>query len=293
MSGARRWRSLFFAPANRLDLVRKFPRWAADVSVMDLEDGTPDAQKEAARHVAEQAAREVRPALKGQLYLRVNQPESRHFAEDLLLAAGLPVDGVVVPKVERPDQLLFAQDLLAARRPPGQGPLSIIVGIESAWGVERASQLAGAAPVAVAVYFGAEDYAADLGAERTAAGTEVLYARSRVALAARLAALAGLDQAVTEIRDDQRFRDDAQVGRQLGYRGKICVHPRQVALAHEAFAPSEVAVAWSRRLLAQYETAAASGRGTIEFEGQMVDGPLLSRARQVLAAAGAEEGGGQ
>jgi citrate lyase subunit beta/citryl-CoA lyase len=130
--------------------------------------------------------------------------------------------------------------------------------------------------------FGAEDFITDIGGRRTPEGLEVVYARSRVILATRLAGLQALDQVFTAIRDDDAFRRDADVGRQLGYGGKMCITPRQVEIANEVFSPSAEEVDRSRRLIEAYEAAQSEGRGTIEFEGNMVDEPLLKRARAVL-----------
>ncbi len=140
------------------------------------------------------------------------------------------------------------------------------------------------APVAVA-YFGAEDYVADLGGVRTLGSTEVLYARSRVALAARLAGVPALDQVVTRLDAEDHFLTDAAEGRALGYRGKLLIHPAQVALAHRAFTPSAEEVDRARRLIAAYDDAVANGHAAIAFEGQMVDEPLARHARAVMAAA--------
>jgi citrate lyase subunit beta/citryl-CoA lyase len=106
-------------------------------------------------------------------------------------------------------------------------------------------------------------------------------------LAARAAGIQALDQAVVEIRDDQRFNDCGGQGRDLGYNGKICLLPRQVELANELFAPGAEDIERSRRLIAAYASAVSQGQGAIEFEGQMVDGPLLKRAQSVVALADA------
>jgi citrate lyase subunit beta/citryl-CoA lyase len=113
---------------------------------------------------------------------------------------------------------------------------------------------------------------------------EVLYARSRVALAARLGEVHPVDQILADFRDADRYRRDAHEARALGYRGKLCIHPAQVALAHEVFTPSPEEVDRARRLLAAYEAATARGEATIAFEGEMVDEPMARRARATLAA---------
>jgi citrate lyase subunit beta/citryl-CoA lyase len=112
-----------------------------------------------------------------------------------------------------------------------------------------------------------------------------LYARSRVVLAARAAGLEAVDQVFVNIRDDEAFRRDAEMGRQLGYGGKMCVVPRQMVIANEVFSPSPDEIDRSRRLIQAYEAAQAAGRGAIDFEGGMVDEPLLRRAQAIVQLA--------
>jgi citrate lyase subunit beta/citryl-CoA lyase len=111
----------------------------------------------------------------------------------------------------------------------------------------------------------------------------VLYARSQVLLHAKAARIVAIDQAVVEIRDDRHFEADAVTGRSLGYDGKICLLPRQVDVANRVFRPSEAEIDHARRLIARYEEASAAGIGTIDFEGKMIDGPLVKRAQRIVA----------
>lgn len=278
-------RSFFFAPANRPDLVLKFPRFAADCCVIDLEDGTPPDEKERARDMLAQTVAQVRTAgLVGRLMVRVNVPDSRHYLADLQAAFLSDVDGVVIPKLELPEQAFPALcwiDLRDAEAPRLQ-PRRIVGGIESVRGVLNAVTLCDRIEGMDAVYFGAEDYAADIGGRRTPRGDEVYAARSMVVMAAKAAGRIALDQAVIDIRNDTLFLEDAARGRDLGYEGKACLTPGQIKLAHQAFSPTTEERAYAQRLIATYQAAMAQGLGTIDFEGRMVDGPLLKRAQQVL-----------
>ncbi|MGW4420840.1 HpcH/HpaI aldolase/citrate lyase family protein [Streptosporangium sp. NPDC004631] len=260
--------AVLFAPGHRAEVLRKLPRSAPDAVVIDLEDSVPAAAKPLARENARDLTAElaaVAPALP--VYLRVNPAGSPFFEDDL---AALPdgLAGVVLPKLESPGRLA---------RIPG---LPVIAGIETAAGVARVERLL-VGPV-VACYFGAEDFVTDMGGRRTPASTEVLYARSRVALAARLANVVALDQAVVEIYDTERFRRDAAVGRAIGYAGKLCLHPAQVPLAQAAFGPSAAEAERAERIIRAYE---AAGEGVIVDDGQMIDGPLVQRARAIVDAA--------
>jgi len=276
-----RMRSLLTVPATRPDLAEKAPRSAPDALFLDLEDGVPPNAKESARPNAVDAARMLTREHPGiQVFVRVNGIATPWFAEDVATALVPELTGVVVPKLESAADVAVVGDALAAA---GVGHLGILAGIESAAGVARAEEVL-RAPVRWC-YFGAEDFVADMGGLRTASNLEVLYARSRVAIAARLGDVHAIDQILADFRDDDRYLRDASEARALGYRGKLCIHPAQVVLAHDVFTPSAEEVEHARRLLAAYEAAAARGEATLDFEGEMVDEPMARRARTVLASA--------
>ncbi|XAH21336.1 CoA ester lyase [Xylophilus sp. GW821-FHT01B05] len=279
-------RSLFFAPANRPELVVKFQRFRADCCVIDLEDGTPELEKAKARQMLGETVRQVREAgLQTMLAIRVNVPDSPHYLADLEAAFACDIDAVVIPKLESPEQAFPVAHWIRQRdaQAPRARPRTIIGGIESVRGVLNAVKICDDTPHLGAVYFGAEDFAADIGGRRTPGGEEVATARSWVVMAARAAQRVAIDQAVLDIRDDALFRQDAAKGCDLGYQGKICVAPAQVKLANEAFSPTPEERAYAARLVQAYEEATARGIGTIDFEGRMVDGPLLKRSLAVLA----------
>lgn len=269
-------RSLLFAPANRQDLIAKFARVAADAFVLDLEDGTPEAERPAARAALAQAVCDTRTAVgdRASVLVRINAADTEDFAHDCAAVRAAGCGRVVLSKAERPDQVRDA-----AKRCDAE----ILAGIESVAGVAAAEALS-AAPRVFAIYFGAEDYVVDLGGVRTRESLEVLYPRSRVAMAARLAGVQALDQVTVAIRDPALFNADAAVGRSLGYTGKMCLTPSQVQLANAAWRPGEAVVAEAEALIAAYEAATAAGQGAIAHEGRMVDAPLLKQARAVVAA---------
>ncbi|MCB0994156.1 MAG: CoA ester lyase, partial [Acidimicrobiales bacterium] len=231
-----RLRSLLFAPGNRPEVLAKLPRSEPDAAAIDLEDAVAPLAKEAARATARSAAEELAAEHPGLgLFIRVNAVPTEWFAADVAEALSPVLHGVLVPKLESADQVT---QVVAALDAQGLGSLGIVAGLESAAGVERATEIVGASPRVVAAYFGAEDYVADLGGVRTVGNDEVLYARSRVVLATRLASVRSLDIVVSDFSDEERFRADAAQGRALGYTGKLCIHPAQVGWANELFAPS-------------------------------------------------------
>ncbi len=275
-----RLRSLLFAPAVRPDFIEKLPARGADAVVVDCEDATPaNAKAEARANV-----RSVVPGILGptmQVFVRVNSVASPFFEDDI--AEGLidGLAGIVVPKLE---SLKQADQVTEALAQAGFANLGVLAGIETALGVADARSLL-AHPQVIAAYFGAEDFIADMAGVRTQAGDEVAFARSAVALAARLAGVPVVDQIVADFRDDERFRQESASARAMGYQGKLCIHPRQAELANEAFIPSREEVDHATRLLAAYDRASASGIAAIDFEGQMVDEPLAAQARRILAVA--------
>ena len=263
-------RSLLFVPGTRTELLAKVPRWSPDVVIVDLEDAVPEAEKDAARLAVAEADF---AAAQTAVFVRINPPDTPWHELDIAACLDTTATGIVLPKGEAPAAVAGLVDRLARLAPD----VRVVLGIESAVGVARARDLL--ATGVAAGFFGSEDFLADMGGRRTDRGLEVLYARSEVMLAGRLAGVPMIDQAVVAVEDDAAFTADAETGRALGYVGKICVHPRQVALAHAVFTPSAAEVAEARRVL----QAAASGVGVVD--GLMVDAVHVRMAQQVLERA--------
>jgi citrate lyase subunit beta/citryl-CoA lyase len=262
-------------------MVAKLPRSGPDGVVIDLEDAVPpDAKGDARRHAREMGERLAAEHPELGVYVRLNAVRSPWFTDDVDEALGPALTGVVVPKLDSPNDIDVVSAALERRR---LEHLLLIAGIETAAGVARIDDLL-REPV-VAAYFGAEDFITDMGGVRTDSGFEVLYARSRVAVAARLAGVHAIDQIVPRFDDEERFLDDARAGRAIGFGGKLCIHPSQVPLANQVFSPSAEEVDHARRLVAAHDAATARGEAAIAFEGQMVDEPMVRRARDTLGAA--------
>ena len=273
-----RLRSLLFAPAVRPDLLRKMPRTDADAIVIDLEDATPPDAKDTGRVEMRSAVAD----LAGQLpiLVRVNDDTTPWHDDDLDSLPTEGLAGLVMPKIET----IAGLDSLAARLADRGLDMPVIGGVETALGVADARSLL-AHDLISAAYFGAEDFIADLGGVRTASNDEVAYARAQVALAGRLAEVTVVDQVVADFTDDDRCRRECLEARSMGYGGKLCIHPSQVAIANAAFLPSSEEIDRARRLLEAYDDAKAQGVASVAFEGQMVDEPVAVQARRVLAQA--------
>ena len=282
-----RWRSVLFAPANQPALVAKLSRSAPDVVVLDLEDAVPAPNKGEARAAAVDAIVTLgAPDGAPLVAVRVNSVRTSWFDDDVSAVVAAGVGAIVVPKLESIDDVRRLHAAVTAAgatttRAPGATPL-LVAGIETARGVADARTYL--ADGFAACYFGAEDYVADMGGERTSSNDEVRFARGYVALAARVCGVAALDIVTADIADAERFAREAAEARALGYAGKLCIHPRQVALARDAFTPTEQQVDRARRVLAAWAEANERGVGAIAFEGQLIDEPMATRARAVLSS---------
>lgn len=263
-----RFRSILFVPGNRPDLAAKASRSSPDAVVLDLEDAVPADGKAAARGVVGEAAAGLL-AEGVTVLLRINSPATEWFAADAALVPDIPgLAGVVVPKLESP-----IDDL----------GVPVVAGLETVRGVADAREIL-VGPIG-ACYFGAEDYTVDLGGIRSPGNAEVQVPRALVAMAARLAGIACFDQVVLDFGDSVRFTAEAAEARALGYAGKLCIHPVQVALANQAFVPSADELDRATRLLAVFDEAVAAGRATCAFDGAMVDEVVARHARAILASA--------
>ena len=269
-------RSLLFVPATNPERVAKARGSEADAVIADLEDAVPDAEKNRARESLVAELRDAAPAGCAQL-VRINALDTPHAAADLRALARVPLDGLVVPKAE-PAEL--------ARLPGGLPPVIAIV--ETAAGVREAFDTARLEAVA-ALMIGTVDLATELGAAPDDDEHALLFACSSLAIDSVAAGLGGpIDGVCTAIRDEQALRRQALRAKALGYRAKACIHPAQLAAVNEIFSPSDEEVAAARRVVAAYDEAAAGGRGAVSVDGEMVDAPVVERARRLLSRAPAE-----
>ena len=260
-------RSLLFVPGSRPERFDKALAAGAGAVVLDLEDAVAPSDKERAR---ESVRAWLTPAHR--VVVRVNAADTPWFAADLALAAQPGVAALMLPKAEG------AEALAAALR---AGAKALLPLIESAAGFAVLGTIA-AAPGVASLVFGSIDFQVDLGM-RDAREDELLPFRTQIVLVSRLAGIAPpVDGVTTALDDEAQLRDDVLRARRLGFGGKLCIHPRQVASVNRWLAPSEEEQAWARRVL---DAAAASGGAAVAVDGKMVDKPVLMRAEGILREA--------
>jgi len=269
-------RTVLFSPGDRPDMCRKAPSSGADTVVFDLEDAVAPGRKSEARAAVADLLADPDFDPTAEVAVRVAaDPDAAATDLDAVADAGR-LDAVMCPKANA-DRVARVADALDAR---GRS-VAVLALIETATGVLDARDVA-TVPAVDACCFGAEDLAADLGATRTDEGTEVLYAREHVVLAARAAGVDAVDTVYTDLDDHEGLRAETRFAATLGYDGKMVVHPAQVDVVHGALAPDAEDVAWARRVLDARAEADRADRGVFEVDGEMIDAPLIARAERIL-----------
>ncbi len=266
-------RSYLFVPGHRPERFDKAMAAGPDAVVLDLEDAVPAADKAVARQAVSAWLRGRGGAAAGaaQIVVRINAADTPQAEADIA-ACHSGVHGVMLPKSERAADLANLAVAL-----PG---LALLPLVETAAGIAALPTLA-AAPGVQRLVFGSIDFQHDLGIEGD--GEELLFFRSQLVLHTRLAGLAApVDGVCTRFDEPETVRSETQRARRLGFGAKLCIHPRQLAPVHEAFAPSAAQVDWARRVLA---VAAGSGGAAVALDGAMVDRPVILRAQAILARA--------
>ncbi len=259
------FRSYLFVPATRVDRIAKAQAAGADAVIVDLEDAVAATDKAAAR---EGLARGLPHA--AALFVRINAGDTEWFEEDVKLCAALHVGGVVLPKAERAEHFKF----VAERAGAGSKILPII---ESARGYAEMGRLC-ELPQVQRLLFGSIDLQVDLGI--TGENEELLYFRSGVVLASRLAGLQPpVDGVTVAIDDAEQVRADTLRGKRLGFGGKLCIHPKQVAPVNQCYYPTADEISWAQRIL---DAAAAASGAAVKVDGAMVDRPVILRAEQII-----------
>ena len=281
-------RALLYMPGDDRHKIEKALTLDVDCICMDMEDGVALTRKAEARRTIAAALQELDFGRSEKL-VRINAVGSGLEGEDIQAVLPSRPDGIVLPKVERLEQIQWASAKIEAAELAHGWPVNsirMLAGVETAQAILNLREIA-SHPRLDGLIFGGEDYAASIGATRTAEALELLYARSAVVTVCAAAGLEAIDIVTVDFRDLEKIRSEALFGAQLGYAGKQVIHPAQVAPVQEAFTPGTAAVEAARRLVETFEASQQEGRGAFAMEGRMIDLPLVKAARNVLARASA------
>lgn len=277
-------RSKLFVPGSRPELFPKALAGAADSLSFDLEDAVPEAGKAEARRLVGEALRSPEFAASTKiLIVRVNALTTPHFAADLAAVVGPRLDLLNLPKVESAADIRAAVRALVRleKKQKLSRPIGILANIESPRGLRLAAGIAGADPRVAGLQLGFADLFEPLGIDRTDTAA-VHQIQLAVRLAAGEAGIWACDAAYGNIKDPDGYRAEALAAKRLGYLGKTCIHPSQVALANEIFQPTDDEIAFARRVI---EAAARTTAGAFTVDGRMIDAPFIKRAQAVVAIA--------
>ena len=279
-------RSVFYVPGNNETFVSKAPSNPADIITLDLEDSVPPAEKAKAREI-------VRTNLKhagsggSTIYVRINNWETFMTNDDLEAVVHEGLSGVCLAKCGGPDnvqRLEWKLDELERRRGLPGGRIAIQLLIETAKGVMNAYPSAIASKRVNSLIFGAVDYTKDMRVKLTSEGEEQKYARRHTAVAARAAGCIAIDCPFVDFKNTEAFEKSTREGRQMGYEGRMLIHPSQIEPSHKIYTPAPEDVEWATGVVKVFEEEGlAKGMAAVTYKGKMVDTPVYDNARTILA----------
>jgi len=280
------FRTMLFAPGNHARRVEKCLTLDADCVILDLEDAVAVSEKEATREKVVAALAEPR---RGGGYVRVNGYETPYCYGDLKAVIGPGLDGIVLPKVESASQLESVDWLIAQlerERGLEPGRVDLLPIIETGRGLSAVEAIAGAGTRVKRLTFGAGDFTLDMGMRWTLEEWELDAARARIALASRSARLEPpIDTVFIHIGELDALVRSTERARTLGFQGKMCIHPEQVAPVNGAFTPSDEQVEKAKVYVKAFVEAEAKGLASIQVDGYFIDYPIVEQARRTLAVA--------
>jgi len=277
-------RSRLYVPGSEPKYFINAALHGADAIILDLEDSVHPSEKDAARLLVRNALRAV-DFLQCERMVRINQlPLGLEDLEEIVPESP---DLILIPKVETPGQVIDASQKIAEIK-ANYGitrPIWLMPILESALGIEKTYEITTASGEIVALTIGLEDYTADLGVVKTATGAESLFARQRMVNAAHAAGVQAIDSVFGDVGDMDALRAWALTSRAMGFEGMGCVHPLQIPVIHEAFAPTPAEIEKARKIVAAYNEAQQKGLGVVSLGSKMIDPPVVQRALKLMARA--------
>ncbi len=283
-------RSLLFIPGNKPNMLDKAMGFDPDAYVPDMEDSVPESEKQNARNVVASHLQKLK-AVGALVIPRVNSLQSGLIEADLAAVVGASIDGISAGKIRTAQDIHEISDLitdLESKQQMAPGQISLIPWIETAQAVVHCHEICTASPRIIGVAFGAEDFTHDMGIERLGDESEsgLAFARNTLCIAARAAGILALDTPYFKFKDETGLERNVAAAKRCGFKGKFAIHPAQVAPINRAFSPTPTEIEHARRVVAAFEQAERSGRGSTSLEGNVIDVPVVKRARALLELAG-------
>jgi citrate lyase subunit beta/citryl-CoA lyase len=283
-------RSWMFVPGHRQRMIDKALGVNADAIMLDIEDGVAPNEKEAARkNIGESLGREKSPGSPAR-YVRINAIGHERMVADLEAVIRPGLEGLVCPKVDTVEEVRTVDTILnerESRKALAKGSVKLLIAIESPTGLFNAPAIAAASPRVIGLMFGAEDFGREIGlpAVREGHARDLLYARSALVVAAASAHVQAIDGVWVDLNDTQGLYGFAKQSRQLGFSGMSSIHPSQIDAINATFSPTAEEIDYCQKVLLAFEEATARGDGSIAFGGQLIDRPIVERARRTIEMA--------
>jgi len=277
-------RSALYVPGNDPSMIQNAGIFGSDCIVLDLEDAVSIEEKDSARLL-------VRNALKSidygdtEVIIRINSLYTPFGREDLEIIGRVHPDGIRLPKTESAKDIKQVDRILAQIETEEgfeKNSIKIMPTIESAVGLFNVFEIVKASKRITLINFGAEDYTADIGAERTREGKELFQIRTRILLAARVAGIQIQDSVFSHVRDIEGLIKETKFIKQLGFDGKSVIHPTQIEPVHQVFTPTREEIILANRIISAIEEAKKKKSGVISLDGRMIDAPVVTKAKRIL-----------
>ena len=274
---------MMFVPGNNPAMMQDAFIYGPDSIMLDLEDSVTMTEKDAARLLVHNALKTIDYG-NTEMVVRVNPLNTPYGKKDVEAVVKAGVHVIRMPKTETADEIreLEAEIEKVETELGCVGRTQIMAAIESTLGVINAYQIATASKRMMGIALGAEDYCANLKAQRTPEGMELLQARQTIVVAARAAGIDALDTVYSNLNDMETFRKEVELIKTLGFDGKSIINPRQIEIVNEVFAPTEKAIEKAKTIIAAIKEAEKRGSGVIAVNGKMVDRPVVIRAQRTI-----------
>lgn len=283
-------RSWMFVPGHRQRMIEKALGLGADAIMLDIEDGVAPGEKDTARKLIGEALGRERLSGSPARFVRINAIGHARMDADLEAVVRPGLDGLVLPKVETAEEVLKVEATVREREPAlkiERDSVKLLIAIESPKGLLNAPAIAACSPRVVGLMFGAEDFGREMGlpTAREGEARDMLYARSAMAVAASSARVQAVDGVWVDLKDAEGLRGFARQSRRLGFSGMSLIHPSQIDPINNVFSPTPEEIDYAQQVVQAYEEAVARGDGSISFGGQLIDRPIVERARRALEMA--------
>jgi citrate lyase subunit beta/citryl-CoA lyase len=279
---------MLYLPGNNPNMLLRGHLFEPDGLIIDLEDAVSPAEKDSARVLVREVLRRKEFG-KCEVTVRINGVDTEHWRRDISVVVPCGISGVRVPKVEGPQAVKDMDEEISSVEEKSGIPLGstkIFCLLETAFGVRNAYDIAKSSGRVTAIIPGGEDLAADLRTSRSKESTELEWIRRMMIVAARAAGVDALDTVFPHVNDDDGLRREAGFVKQLGFDGKSVIHPNQIPIIHEVYAPTEREIDTARRIVEAAREAASRGLGAVSLDGRMIDAPVIKRAEFTLMRAG-------